>query len=154
MSVSAITDDYQERVLPRPGAFLPLLLVPPIALLTFLPFMDLGGLWIGLGIVGLALVGIWFGSPVIEVDAQGLSVNDIELPHRNIGSVEVISAAQAFEERGPKLSPAAFTRFQASVKSMVKVTVLDDSDPTPYWLFSTRNPEALKQALEQSRVKP
>ena len=116
--------------------------------------MDLGGLWIGLGIVGLALVGIWFGSPVIEVDAQGLSVNDIELPHRNIGAVEVISAAQAFEERGPKLNPAAFTRFQASVKSMVKVTVLDDSDPTPYWLFSTRNPEALKQALEQSRVKP
>ncbi len=113
--------------------------------------MDLGGLWLGCGIVAIALVGIWFGAPVIDLDQFGLSVNDIELPNRNIGQVELVPAEDAFRARGTDLNPAAFTKFQSSVRTMLRIEVTDPDDPTPYWLISTRNPEALKALIEQNQ---
>ena len=140
---------YRERVLPRAFTLLPLLLIPPISYLTFLPFNELLGLGVGIAVVAVTLVSIWFAAPVIEIDEAGLAVGDIQLPLANIGAVTAVPATEAFRERGPELNPMAFRRFQSSVRTMVKVEVLDAEDPTPYWLVSTRNPELVKTALEQ-----
>jgi hypothetical protein len=60
----------------------------------------------------------------------------------------VIAKDQIFQERGPKLEPAAFKVFQGTVKTAVKIEISDPSDPTPYWIISTRKPIQLASALE------
>jgi len=139
--------NYSERVLPRWSAVLPVLVVPPISYLTLLPFSAEAGLVLGLTLSFGILAAIWFAAPQIVIDDQHLEVGSATLPRQFVGKVQLIPASEAFQERGVNLSPAAYASFQASVKTMVKVEVTDPDDPTPYWLFSTRNGEAIKKLL-------
>ena len=42
----------------------------------------------------------------------------------------------------------AFLMLRAWVGPVVRVEITDPDDPTPYWVFSVRNPEALVTALQ------
>lgn len=107
----------------------------------------LAGTVLGLTVTIAVLVSIWFAAPVIEVSTESFSVGDVVLPRNSISRATVIPASAGFEERGRNLSPAAFTRFQISVKTMIRLDIDDPSDATPYWLISTRNPEVIKNLL-------
>ena len=144
------TDDltYRERVLPSIASLLPVLLVIPTAYLTLLPFSVQAGFVVGVSVTIAILVSIWFASPVLELDSSGFAVGDSLLPLNVISSVEAISPKRSFEERGVKLSPGAYVRFQISVKTHVKVFIDDQNDPTPYWLIATRDPDRVVEVLE------
>ena len=144
------TDDltYRERVLPSIASLLPVLLVIPTAYLTLLPFSVQAGFVVGVSVTIAILVSIWFASPVLELDSSGFAVGDSLLPLNVISSVEAISTKRSFEERGVKLSPGAYVRFQISVKTHVKVFIDDKNDPTPYWLIATRDPDRVVEVLE------
>jgi uncharacterized protein (DUF58 family) len=144
------TDDltYRERVLPSIASLLPVLLVIPTAYLTLLPFSVQAGLVVGVSVTVAILASIWFASPVLELDSSGFAVGDSLLPLNVISSVEAISPKRSFEERGVKLSPGAYVRFQISVKTHVKVFIDDQNDPTPYWLIATRDPERVVEVLD------
>lgn len=94
----------------------------------------------------------WFSAPVIQLADGRLSVGDVEIPVSAVGAIQVIQPQNAFQERGPKLDPRAFTRFQISVKSMIRLEITDSNDPTPYWLIASRKPEVLAQAIEASKL--
>lgn len=145
------TDDltYRERVLPSITSLLPLLLVTPTAYLTLLPFSAETGLVVGLSVTFAILASIWFASPVIELDSTGFAVGDALLPLGVISEAVAIPADQRFEERGVKLSPAAYVRFQISVKTHVKIFIADEADPTPYWLVATRDPGRAVEVLKK-----
>jgi hypothetical protein len=144
------TDDltYRERVLPSITSLLPVLLVIPTAYLTLLPFSVQAGLVVGVSVTVAILASIWFASPVLELDSSGFAVGDSLLPVTVISSAEAISPKQSFEERGVKLCPGAYVRFQISVKTHIKVFIDDKNDPTPYWLIATRDPGRVVEMLE------
>lgn len=138
---------YRERVLPSKGTFA---LAPFLAVFLYgvwLPINEVVG--VVSGFVGaVALFGIlWLKAPVIEASERELRVGRARISRSLLGEVSVILPRDAFAERGQRLDARAFTSFQASVSGMVKVEVTDPNDPTPYWLFSSRNPEDLKAAL-------
>ncbi len=145
------TDDltYRERVLPSISSLLPVLLVVPTAYLTLLPFSAQTGLVVGISITIAIMASIWFASPVVEVDDSGFAVGDSLLPLSVITDAVAVSAKQSFEERGVKLSPGAYVRFQISVKTHVKIFIADKNDPTPYWLIATRDPERVVEVLTE-----
>jgi uncharacterized protein (DUF58 family) len=143
---------YRERVLPSITSLLPVILVIPTAYLTLLPFSAQAGLVVGVSVTAAILVSIWFASPVIELDSTGFAVGDSLLPLNVISKAEAISPQQSFEERGVKLSPGAYVRFQISVKTHVKVFIDDRNDPTPYWLVATRNPKRVVELIVQLRA--
>ena len=95
------------------------------------------------------MASIWFASPVVEVDDSGFAVGDSLLPLSVITDAVAVSARQSFEERGVKLSPGAYVRFQISVKTHVKIFIADKNDPTPYWLIATRDPERVVEVLTE-----
>ena len=142
---------YKERVLPSFVALLPLLLLLPTAYFTLLPFNEIAGLLLGPLFVLAILVSIFFAAPVIEVANDEISVGDTEMPLRFVASVSVIEANDGFEERGIRLSPAAYTRFQMGVKRMVKIELCDPDDKTPYWLISSKNPQGVVAAFEAAK---
>jgi hypothetical protein len=145
---------YQEAVLPSIVATLPVLAIFPIITLILTPLTDVISA-VFFGAVGFAvtLVAVLAGSPrisVLESDGQKtLFVGRAKVAAQHLGVVQVISFKEARYERGPKLDARAFTSFQPSAKYMLKVFLNDPNDPTPYWLFSTRNPRKLVDLLKK-----
>jgi hypothetical protein len=78
-----------------------------------------------------------------------LWVGDAHLPLRHAGQVDVIDRAGKRRALGPDGDPAAFVVHRGWVGPVVRVWLTDPADPTPYWLFSTRRPEALAQLLRE-----
>lgn len=76
-----------------------------------------------------------------------LHVGDAHLPVRYVGEVEVVGKRDKRIALGPGLDPAAYVVHRGWVGPMVRVELLDEQDPTPYWLFSTRKPERVAELL-------
>ena len=138
-------------MLPTIVAMLPLALLLPTAYFTLLPFSATAGLALGPLFVVAILVSAYFAAPVIEVSDESLSVSEIEVPLEFVSAVTVINAEDGFAERGVRLSPAAYTRFQLGVKTMVKIELSDPNDKTPYWLIASKNPQGVVAAFEAAK---
>lgn len=139
---------YSEWVLPNWTSFLPTLAIFPTMWLTFLPIDVNVGLWSGVALTALVVLLMIAKSARVEVSGGSLKVSNAQIERKFITSVEVIGADQGFFERGSGLDTRAWIHFQGSVKTLAKVWINDPEDPTPYWLFSTRNPAELKRVLE------
>lgn len=141
---------YKERVLPGPFTFLVIGALLPAVTVVLEPFSLQLGLIAGSILTAAAWAWLWFTSPVIEVRGSQLRVGIARIPLTALGESQVIQPADIFQERGPMLDVRAFTSFQGTVKTALKIEIVDANDPTPYWLISTRKPVALKSVLEKS----
>lgn len=131
--------------------------------LWFVTFVLAGTLGIAVGVatsaaVGwiVALVGIgvcwwalWRGSWLLVVDDDGLRVGPVRLPAENLGPATGLDAAAARRKRGVEADARAFTVLRPWVTTAAQVEVVDDIDPTPYWLVATRHPGELAAAVGQ-----
>jgi hypothetical protein len=80
-------------------------------------------------------------------DEPELWIGDAHLPLRFVGEVEVIDRHHKRKALGPDGDPAAFVVHRGWVGPVIRARLTDPADPTPYWLFSTRKPEALATLL-------
>lgn len=109
-----------------------------IAYLVLLP-LTVAGLW-------------WLGRIRIEVAVGELRVDDAHIPLRYVGEVTPLSAADKRDLLGPYADPEAFVVQRPWIGGAVQLQVRDAADPTPYWLISTRHPEALAAALRDAQA--
>jgi len=136
--------------LPNFGTFAAVFaLLPSIAIISE-PF----DIRIGLAVGVVVVITIWtlliLRAPTIELSQLELRVGRVGIFRNLIGEAEVISKDRIFLERGPNLDPGAHKVFQGSVKTAIKIAILDPEDPTPYWLISTRKPDKLAELLEKN----
>lgn len=80
-----------------------------------------------------------------------LRVGPARLPTRFIADASVVPARDKQVALGPELDPSAYVLHRPWIGSMVRVTLNDPADPTPYWIFSVRRPEALLRCLRTGR---
>ena len=141
---------YQERVIPNLGTFAAVFVLLPSTVIVSEPFDIRVGLVVGL----IGVLTIWglllSRAPQIRVTKDNLQVGRVSIPRALIGESVAIGRAEIFAERGPNLDPAAFKVFQGTVKTAIKIPIVDSDDPTPYWLVSTRNPAKLAEVLKGS----
>lgn len=147
MNEQRIEPQYSEWVLPNWSSFIPVLLLFPAFWLTFLPINVLIGIWSGLGATALVVFYMVAKSARIKVTGESLQVANASIDRKFVVAVSVVEKQNAFAARGRELDPRAWIHFQGSVGTLARVEINDPEDPTPYWLFSTRNPEKLKEAL-------
>jgi hypothetical protein len=88
-----------------------------------------------------------YSSPRIQIIDGSLVVNQAHLRVEEILKVEPISAEDMFEARGRKLDARAFLALQSSVKTGIRITLKPSSDPTPYWLVSSRRAQQICSIL-------
>lgn len=91
---------------------------------------------------------------VITADGHGggtIHVPGARLPFDAVGRVRALSASEKRAALGHQFDPAAFVSTHLGVRRLVLITVDDDADPTPFWLIGTRHPEAVVDALPDSR---
>jgi hypothetical protein len=108
--------------------------------------------WVAyLVLLPLTVLGLWrVGRIRIEVSNGELRVDDAHIPLRYIGEVTPVPADEKRDLLGPHADPEAFVVQRPWIGPAVRVEVRDPADPTPYWLISTRRPEALAAALRDA----
>ncbi|WP_018160729.1 DUF3093 domain-containing protein [Smaragdicoccus niigatensis] len=80
-------------------------------------------------------------------DEPELVVGRAHLPVHFISKAAVVPQSAKSAAMGRQFDPAAFLVHRPWVKHMVLVVLDDPDDPTPYWLFSAKKPEAVVAAL-------
>jgi len=147
---------YRETLWPNPLLYVAFCLEVPIVTLLVAPFSLPAGIVIASAIFIIIAVAITVTSPRIEIADGRLRVGKASIGLEYVGAASAFTGVHAVAERGPNLDARAWTRFRAGIGPVVRLEIVDDADPTPYWLFSTRRPELLVSALRSARaeVKP
>ena len=122
----------------------------------FLAYDVAVGGWAAL--LGAALLAIGLGAWLsgqsttsVRVDETGLRVGPAHLPPWAVGQVEALDADATRRARTRGADPHGYFALKGYVRQSVRVWVDDPSDPVPYWLVSTRDPQALAAALTVAR---
>jgi len=87
------------------------------------------------------------GRTRVQVVDGELRVGRAVLPLRHVGRADVVERRGKQAALGPELDPSAFVLHRGWVGRLVRVEVTDPADPTPYWVFSVRDPDGLISAL-------
>lgn len=138
---------YRERLSPAWWLVLALFLAVPTSLLIFLPLNAVLGATVGIAIWGLLWAILWWSAPVISLDEHTLTAGRARIERSYIASAEAFDGVDATAEKGVNLDARAFLMIRPWVHPVVKITLRDDNDPTPYWLVSSRQPERLVREL-------
>ena len=89
----------------------------------------------------------WLGRIRVTVQDDELLVDDARLPLRFVADATVLDPPAKRDLLGPYAKPYAFVIQRPWIAGAVQVHLDDPADPTPYWIVSTRHPEALAAAL-------
>lgn len=88
-----------------------------------------------------------YGSARIVVDTSTLHAGRARIGAEHIGAAQALTAEEAWQVAGPKADARAYLVLRPYLKRAVKIEITDPADPTPYWLVSTRHPEAMAAAI-------
>jgi len=143
---------YREKLWPAPWLFIGTALVIPASLLVFLPIDFRVGIATAIVLYAGCVIALIVGSPVIEVTDAEFRAGRARLPLEAVGEVSGYRGDEATLERGRHLDARAWLLIRGWVSPVVKVEVADRTDPAPYWLVSTRQPDAVIAAITQART--
>jgi hypothetical protein len=136
---------------------------PPIWLLAFLLFLTESialSLWAAFDnrvgaiafICALLIVIVAASSMTmeIEVTSDWLRVGRAHIERRYLGKIRALDTKEMARVRGRDADPAAFLALRFWQPLGVQIYLLDDRDPAPYWLVTSKKPAELMQALEKN----
>jgi len=86
-------------------------------------------------------------SPAIEVTPNELRLGKARINRSFLGAIAALDADQTKHALGAGAHADALIISRAGIKASVVVEIKDESDPHPYWQFSSRNPETVLRAL-------
>jgi hypothetical protein len=141
---------YRERVYPHWAV---LLFLGLISISLGIAYGDALGM-LG-GIVTFALstaISVLFyrrSSVQIEISSTHLQINAARIEVAYLGEPIHLDSVGTKSARGKNASAQAFIQILSGVSDSVLVPVLDESDPHPYWHFSSRNAPAVIKTLRE-----
>ncbi|MCM1972385.1 MULTISPECIES: DUF3093 domain-containing protein [Streptomyces] len=144
---------YEERLTAPRSWWLISALVGLSLALILLPFGTLpmlGGLVGGTAVA--AVMASSYGSVRIRVVGGSLIAGEAKIPVTALGEAEVLDPEEARAWRTYKADTRAFLLLRAYIPRALKVVVTDPEDPTPYLYLSTRDPQALAEAIEAAKA--
>ncbi|WP_431277424.1 DUF3093 domain-containing protein [Leifsonia poae] len=145
-------DLYRERLYPAPWLFIASALILPITTLILAPINLAVGIVVAIVFYLAIVVAFIASTPTLRVTATELVAGRASIPLEFTGEAEGFDGEDASIERGRHLDARAWLLIRGWIKPVVKVPVLDASDPAPYWLVSTRNPDRLVRVLNEARL--
>ena len=143
---------FREKVHAAPWVFVSTALVIPASFIVFLPINGWVGAGVALTLYGLIVLALIMAAPVIEVTASEFAAGRARIDRTFVGEGAAFRGSDATLERGQRLDARAWLVIRGWVDPVVRVTIIDPADSTPYWLVSTRRPDELLAALRDERV--
>jgi hypothetical protein len=150
-----VSRTYRERLTPPPIWWVVAVLVGGSFGLVLLRLAATTGLVIGALVgAGIACGILAFTSATVAVDGAHLSAGRASIPVTLLGDVEILDRERMGLLRGRDIDARAYLCQRGWIPAGLRVVVADPSDPTPYWLISSRRPRALADALHAARATP
>ncbi|MBS42081.1 MAG: hypothetical protein CMH83_02655 [Nocardioides sp.] len=105
--------------------------------------------WTATGVALALLVAVLrgYGGTRVEVADGWLRAGSAQVEAAYVGGVTALDAEETRRVAGVEADARAFLLLRPYLKRAVRVRLDDPADPTPYWLISSRRPEALAAAL-------
>lgn len=148
-----VTRRYRERL--RAPIWLWIVCAGLVALISYayaFALGDLAGIALAVALGGIAVWLLIVTAPLVEVTDEEFRVGRAHIDWAHVGLVATLDAASADRARGRDADPRAFAVSRSlTTRTAVTIEVLDDDDPHPYWLVSTRNPQELGHAITQAQ---
>jgi len=145
---------FRERLWPGPLGIVLVLALAGTFAIVFVPVDTVLALVVGsLVLLGAVLV-VVLGTPRVAVERHELVAGSAHIPVRLLAAPRPLDRDQVRVAMGPGLDARAYVCLRAWVGSAVRVEVRDPQDPTPYWIVSTRHPDALVAALLRAGAAP
>ena len=112
--------------------------------------------WIGYAVMVPLCVGVlwWMGRSRTTVRNGTLVSNGRELPLSAVGVTDIVQKKDKQQAMGPDLDPSAYVLHRVWVGPLVRVEITDPATPEPYWVLSSRRPEALRTAIAEQAPQP
>jgi hypothetical protein len=101
----------------------------------------------GVALALLAALLVGYGSAKIEVGAGGFRAGRARIGGEFLGPAAALDAEETRRTAGREADARAYLLLRPYVARAVRVEITDPADPTPYWLVSSRHPDALAEAL-------
>ncbi|MHA6511907.1 DUF3093 domain-containing protein [Tessaracoccus sp. Z1128] len=105
-----------------------------------------------LAAAGIAIALVAYSRTLIVVDGEGMAAGRHRVSGEYIGGAVALTGEAARRAVGPEADHRAFLFTRPFVGGVVRVDLADPADPHPYWLVSTRRPEALAEAIDAVRA--
>lgn len=110
------------------------------------------------GVTALALAGMaslfWsYGGARVSVQGGVLRAGRAHIDVALLGAVAALDAEATRRQAGVDADARAYLLLRPYLKRAVRVDLDDPADPTPYWLVSSREPEALAASLRSATAR-
>jgi hypothetical protein len=102
-----------------------------------------------IAMAGLALGLLAYGAARVTVDAGFLRAGRARIEGFHLGASNALDAEATRRISGTEADARAYLLLRPYLKRAVQVEITDPADPAPYWLISTRHPDALARALAE-----
>lgn len=101
--------------------------------------------WIAFGtLLPLSVVIVWsLGRGRLEISGGELRIRGAHIPLRDISGAVALDALTLRRVIGREGDPAAFISIRSWIGPGVQLWLDDPEDPTPYWVVSSRRPQAV-----------
>lgn len=143
---------YRERLTPGPFTYVSTLLLVPASLLVWAPVSMFAGIVTAIVLYVGSISALLLSSPVLSVEGRMFRAGRAQIETSNLGEAVGLDANASIAARRTELDARAFLMLRGWTQTSVRVPVLDENDPTPYWLVSTRHPKELAAAINESRA--
>jgi hypothetical protein len=143
--------EYREKLWASPALFVATALVIPASLLVFLPISMTAGIVTAAVLYAGCVAMLVLASPVVQVKGGELQAGRARISTELLGEATAFSGTEASQERGPRLDVRAWLLIRGWVGPVVRIPIVDATDPAPYWLVSSRHPQKLAAAINGSR---
>jgi hypothetical protein len=138
---------YSERLWPTPGIWAATIGFGAAFGLIPAPVSTQAAVTVAvLGIVVLITL-LVITTPTLTVTADTFVAGRAKVPVALVAGVEELDPGQMRQARGVRLDARAYLCIRGWLPAGAKVVLNDPEDPTPYWLVSSRRPEALVRAV-------
>lgn len=104
----------------------------------------------GLAVALMVALFVSYGAARISVDSEVLRAGRAHISTTHVGAVTALDAEAMRLQAGRDADARAFLLLRPYLKRGVRVDLRDPSDPAPYWLISSRRPDALAAALAKT----
>lgn len=142
---------YREKLWASAWSFIVTALVMPASILVLAPISMFAGFVTAAVLYGGCVTLLIAASPVVTVKNGVITAGPATISVDLVGEALPFSGPEASQERGPRLDVRAWMLIRGWVDPIVKIPIVDETDPAPYWLVSSRHPQELAAAINESR---
>lgn len=104
-------------------------------------------------LVGLLVLLVGYGRTRLEVAGRTVAAGRARIGIEHVGEVTALDEPATSRALGAEADHRAFLLTRPYIPTTVRIQVRDAADPHPYWLISSRRPQAFAAAIEQARVR-